>query len=264
MAIESRDATQAAPLYAGNAQNWRRMHPETKPDGDVRITETITVNAAGPVSAGQDIRVALAPLGQGEAAPRYESLADGVARITTSEATDTVFLAVSPVKYAKGDVTFEGRAGAVRVSEDEVHLVISEGPASVSYRGTTLRSETPAVKVIAKAELAKKRTFEVPAPWKLKPTTLPEGCRIEGPARCELAVQSDRITGRREGGGGFLYAPMPPGMKVLPTLVIDGQTYAPGTSGDRLIIPLMPGEHVFEVRALEQPPVFSNWQARDK
>ena len=168
------------------------------------------------------------------------------------------------MKYADGEVTFEGRAGAVRVFPNEVHLVISEGPASVSYRGTTLRSETPAVKVIAKADLAKKQTFEVPAPWKLKNTTLPEGCRIEGPARCELTVQSDRITGRSEGGGGLLYAPMPPGMKVLPTLVIDGQTYAPGTSGDTLIIPLMPGDHAFEVRALEQPPVFRNWQAWDK
>jgi hypothetical protein len=54
---------------------------------------------------------------------------------------------------------------------------------------------------------------------------------------------------------------MPPEMKVLPTLVIDGQTYAPGTHGGTLIIPLMPGEHSFEVRALEQPPVFRNWQA---
>jgi len=62
----------------------------------------------------------------------------------------------------------------------------------------------------------------------------------------------------------YLSTRMPAGMKVLPTLVIDGQTYAPGTSGDTLIIPLMPGEHAFEVRALEHPPVFRNWQAWDR
>jgi hypothetical protein len=90
------------------------------------------------------------------------------------------------------------------------------------------------------------------------------GNHIEDPARCELTVQADRIIGRSEGCGGLLYAPMPPGMKVLSTLVIDGQTYAPGTSGNTLIIPLMPGDHAFEVRALEQPPVFRNWQAWDK
>jgi len=36
---------------------------------------------------------------------------------------------------------------------------------------------------------------------------------------------------------------------------------APGASGDRLIVPILPGEHTLEVRALEQPPVFRNWQA---
>ena len=66
VAIESRDATQGAPLYAGNAQNWRRAHPDAKPEGDLNVTETITVNAAGPVPAGQDIMVVLVPLGTGE------------------------------------------------------------------------------------------------------------------------------------------------------------------------------------------------------
>ena len=36
---------------------------------------------------------------------------------------------------------------------------------------------------------------------------------------------------------------------------------APGASGDRLIVSILPGEHTLEVRALEQPPVFRNWQA---
>jgi hypothetical protein len=43
-------------------------------------------------------------------------------------------------------------------------------------------------------------------------------------------------------------------------LVIDGRPFAPGTSGNTLIIPLLPGRHDFEVRALEQPPIFRNWQ----
>lgn len=51
---------------------------------------------------------------------------------------------------------------------------------------------------------------------------------------------------------------MPPEMQVLPMLVIDSQTYAPGTSDSTLIIPLMLGPHEFEIRVLEQPPVFRN------
>jgi hypothetical protein len=74
-------------------------------------------------------------------------------------------------------------------------------------------------------------------------------------------MMAGKITGRSEGFGGLLYAPMPAEMKVLPMLVIDGQTYAPGTHGGMLIIPLMPGDHSFGVVPLKQPPVFRNWQA---
>ena len=44
-------------------------------------------------------------------------------------------------------------------------------------------------------------------------------------------------------------------------IFVDGQTFAAGTSGDTLIVPLLPGKHAFEVRALEQPPIFRTWQA---
>jgi len=260
-AIESRDASHRAPLYHVNAANWRRAHGDARKEGDLSVNDTITVNAVGPIPAGQDVLVALYPHAKDQAPPRYEPLASGVARITTTESVDYVFLNHQPVDFAAGDVAFAGLAGAVRVYGDEIHLVISEGPGSVSYQGSTLRSDGPAMKVIAKGDLAKQQVFEVASPWKLAKRELPAGCRIEGPARCELTVQSDRITGKSEGFGGFLYAPMPPEMKVLPTLVIDGQTYAPGTHGGTLIIPLMPGEHSFEVRALEQPPVFRNGQA---
>lgn len=221
----------------------------------------MTITAFGPLPPGQDVMVALCPQSGQESPSRYESLGDGVARVTTSECTDAVFLSSDRTTFADGDVTIEGRAGAVRVFPNEVHLVISEGPGSVSYRGTTLRSETPAIEVIAEAELAKRQSLVPPAAWKLPPSSLPTGCRLEGPARCEIHITHDRITGCSEGFGALPYAPMSAGMKVLPTLIIDGQTYAPGTSGDTLIIPLLPGEHRFEARQLEQPPVFRNWQA---
>ena len=117
------------------------------------------------------------------------------------------------------------------------------------------------MKVVPATELAGAQTFNEAGTWKLASQLLPHGCRIEGPARCELEIDRDRISGRSEGYGGLLYAPMPAEMKVLPTVVVDGQTYAPGTSGDMLIIPLLPGDHQFVVRPLEQPPVFRNWQA---
>ena len=261
---QSRDASQSVPLYRVTAQNWVHAgSPVVKKESEINVTveDKMSVTAVGPLAPGQDMFVALYPQAKDEAVPRYEVLADGVARITTSEGVDYIFLSSKPIEFVNDEVTFTGVAGAVRVLAGEVHLILSEGPGTISYRGTTLHSEIPALKVIPKTDLAKKQTFDMPSPWKLKNTALPEGCRIEGPARCQLTIASDRISGRSEGYGGFLYAPTPAGMKVLPTLVIDGQTYAPGTSGDTLIIPLLPGEHSFEVRALEQPPVFRNWQA---
>jgi hypothetical protein len=259
--VRVRDAAQQAPLYHVNADNWGRAHSSTKSGYSTTVEDRITVSAVGPISAGEDVLVALYPQSATEAAPKYEPLADGATRIVTSEGTDYVFLDRKPMQFAQGDVKFNGIAGAVRAYSNAVHLIISEGPGSISYRGTTLRSEGPASRVIPIAEIAVARTFDLPVPWKLANTTLPEGCRVEGAARCELKIESDRLVGRSEGFGGFLHVPMPAGMKVLPTLVIDGQTYAPGTSGGTLIIPLLPGEHRFEVRALEQPPVFRNWQA---
>lgn len=259
--VQSREATQRAPLYHINAANWRRAHNNAGKEGDLSVEDTITVNAVGPIPAGQDILVALYPHAQDQPAPHYESLAGGVARITTGESVDYVFLNHRPFEFHNEEVSFEGIAGAVRIFPEEVHLIISEGPGSVAYQKAALYSEGPTMKVITRNDAPREQVVRFPSPWKLAERELPNGCRTAGPARCELTVFTDRISGRSEGFGGFLYAPMPPEMKALPMLLIDGQTYAPGTSGSNLIIPLMPGPHEFEIRVLEQPPVFRNWQA---
>lgn len=265
LAAESHQASRDEQLYFSNARNWLKAgSPVVKKEHDdlVTITDTLTVTTFGPVPAGKDIVALLYPRDKDEAAPKVETPAAGVMKVTTAKSTDYVFLGPSVVSFKEGDVSFEGQAGVVRVSPDEVHLIVSEGPATVTYKGITLRSPVPAAKVIPIAQLGKPQTIEVP---QLAPTLaemeLPEGCRIEGHATCQLTVEKDRLTGKSDGLGGFLYAPMPAGLKVLPMLVIDGQNFAPGTSGNTLIIPLLPGKHDFEVRALDQPPVFRNWQA---
>ena len=52
----------------------------------------------------------------------------------------------------------------------------------------------------------------------------------------------------------------PAGLDKLPMLVIDGQPYAPGTTGETIVVPLMPGEHRFELTIPPQPPVWRSWQ----
>jgi hypothetical protein len=258
-------------------------------------------------------------------------LADGVAKITTTEGVDYAFIGRAPLEFQRDEVSFTGIAGAVRVYADEIHLIIAEGPAAVRYRGVALKSPVPCTKVIPLAETESPRTIEIPdekpvisfaldpndgpiaeaAPG-VRKQTLADGVAyaIESDARldfsdgdvsfvgkrggvvvdrklntvrrvllaaerikvgdiqawgeeghCDLTFASDRVVGHTAGRGRHLYLTPPSGLDRLPMLVLDGQTYAPGTSGRTLNVPVLSGEHRFELRALPQPPVFRNWQA---
>lgn len=265
LTLASKEATYAANLYFGSARNWLAGGlPVVKKEHDDNVTveESITVNTFGPVEPGRDVTVVLAPLAADEQPPMAESLGAGAVKVTTPESTDYVFLGREPFTYESGDVAFKGRAGAIRVRPEGVECASLEGPATLTYRGATVKAAGPGKRVIPVAEIAKRPVVEIPAtPPTFAAQPLPEGCRVSGDVICEVTLEPRRIAGRNAGRGGFLYAPMPPNLGVLPELVIDGQTYAPGTSGDTLIIPLMPGEHAFEVRPLPQPRVFRNWQA---
>ena len=329
---ENRDATQGGPLYNQAALNWQKAGSPVKSGQgtNISVEETITVNAFGPIAPGQDILVALYPQMPQEAPPTYRLLAPGVAEVRTSEATDFVFLGREPVHFTQGQMSFRGRAGAVRVYRQEVHLVISEGPGEITYQGVTLRSPIPAARIIPARDLQRKQVIEIPAPRSsiqfsldaakgailpveagVRKQVLAEGFayafdsptplqferegvvfrgrrgEIEvnektGTVRVvmldgervgyrslqawdcagpyEVTFERDRILGRTSGLGRILYVSRPAGLDRLPMLVLDKQTFAPGTSGDTLILPVMPGEHEFEVRALPQPPIYRTWQ----
>ncbi|MBS3762374.1 MAG: hypothetical protein KGZ25_03615 [Planctomycetes bacterium] len=326
--VESREESGHGPMYHAVAKNWRKAHG-TEGEGRNRnkagFKETITVNAVGPVEAGQDIVTVLYPRADGESGPQYEVLGPGAARISTEEATDYVFVDHEPMKYNGPEVDFRGVAGAVRVYPEEVHLVIAEGGGVVAYRGAKLRAEIPAIRVVPKDELGSE-TIRVAAPEHDIKFSAPQGSQTQrvqdGVMRYEfdggfaygfdfntpstwegqgvrfegrrggiivrqkgavslvlekgrsvsykkleswgaggpyaLTFHENRITGRTAGQDRFLYLTRPAALDRLPTLVIDGQTYAPGTSGETLIVPVLAGEHDFEIRILKQPPIIHN------
>jgi len=205
--------------------------------------ETLTFNSAGPAPAGTDIIAVLTPLGKDETAPpEYELLADGVIKVETTEGTDYVFVSSKPIAFSQGGVSFEGLAGAIKLRGDKVHLIVSEGPAKISYNNLTLESAIPAQREFGAND---RQTVRIPAP----------------PRTGVYDVQDDgtRITGKMTGvAGGFHFITAPDWLDRLAVLIIDGQTYAPGTSGNQFIIPIMPGDHEFELRMLEQPPIWRN------
>jgi len=127
------------------------------------------------------------------------------------------------LRFEKDGVTFTGRRGGITVNEEKktVRLVLIKG-SRIGYHDL--------------------QAWDCPGPY-------------------EITFHNDHVTGRTAGQGRFLYLSMPRGLNRLPTMVLDGQTYAPGTSGNTLIVPVMPGEHALEIRALKQPRIWRNWQA---
>jgi hypothetical protein len=332
--VESRDATQDGPLYNRAAINWQEAStksPTDPPKTSVQVEETITVTAVGPIAPGQDILATLYPQRADERAPRYEPLADGAARITTSEGVDYVFARRTPMQFQQGEVAFEGTAGAVRIYPNEIHLVVAESPGRVAHRGVTFESDVPGVRVIPAGQTQREQRIRQPAP----PTSIriafdpnagpmeelaagvhkqqlvdgvayrfdsPETIHFDrdgveflgrrgavavdkaakttrlviidgwqighgghtarqwtaGPV--DATFHADRIVGRTSGQGRFVHLSRPSGLDRLAVLSIDGQNYAPGTNGPALIIPVLPGEHEWEVEPLSQPPIFRTWQ----
>jgi hypothetical protein len=336
IAVESRDVSQEALVHNQAGENWKRVHgtagaPSPKLADHLQLTHTkipeaMTVSAVGPLPPEQDVVVVLYPRMANEAAPQYERLGRGVAKITTSESTDYVFVDRRPMQFRGDGVEFEGVAGAVRVYPEEVHFIIAEGPGRVAYQGTVLSSPVPVTRVLRRDELKQPRVLEVPTP----PTKLafaldaadgaiaevapgvrrqdrPHGYALEfqsatlltfarenvvfegkrgglvvdtqakttrlvllegekigvGDARAwgcngpyEIVFHQDHVTGTAEGPGRCLYLRPPDGLKPMPVLVMNDQTYAPGIYQDTLLVPLLPGETRWELKTLEQPPLF--------
>ena len=165
--IESREASAEATLYNQLGRTWLAAGaPVVRTEGEANATvaETMTINAAGPMPPGQDVMAVMYPRGKDEMAPQCESLADGVAKITTPAAIDYVFANLDGMAFKSPEVSFAGVAGAVRIFKDEVHLILSEGAGTISYRGYTLQAGQPAVKIVPLADLAQGRTIEVAPP----------------------------------------------------------------------------------------------------
>lgn len=165
--LESRDMTRTHNLSHASALNWLDAGSPIESQRDpIRITvkDSLTFASAGPIPADQDVVTALFPLGPDELAPRTEVLADGVTRVTSAEGVDYVFLAAAPIRFTNGEVSFEGRAGSVRLRQETVKLVLSEGPGRLSYGPHVLQSGVPAVHRIDHHASREPQRIELPPP----------------------------------------------------------------------------------------------------
>ncbi|MFW6279774.1 MAG: hypothetical protein ACOC2T_01970, partial [Planctomycetota bacterium] len=157
VSVESRDGGITMGLNSRRlAQGWKKEHPEEK------FSESMTVNALGPVEAGQDITVAVMPLKADQAAPRTHRLSDGVVRVEREQGTDYIFIGAERFEYDSDDVAFRGRAGAIRVREDTVRLVMAEGGGTLRYKDYTLQTGRAVSKTVPMEKISQGDSASVP------------------------------------------------------------------------------------------------------
>ena len=190
----------------------------------VRGGETKTILDV-PAAAGEGFFYVLYPRKDGAAAPKCEDLADGVVRITTSEATDTVFVGDEPFNWRKDGVVFTGKAGAVRVFKDRVVLCMNAGSGRVGYKGYVLEGHGPFERTVKLAALRAGR-HKVPGGSEKKALSirLGKGVTVSGEGPFEASLDGRTIRIKTRGRARVIHVTQP-AFIVRPQYWVDGQEW---------------------------------------
>ncbi|HYG76533.1 MAG TPA: hypothetical protein VEK08_16130 [Planctomycetota bacterium] len=142
------------------------------------------------------------PRGEKEAPPTVTQPSANVIKIEHREGVDYVFAAADSFKYESGDISFEGRAGAVRVRQDHAMLAITSGPGRVAYKKQVLSGSGP---VERKVPLTGEKTEKASAAKSaiVIPASAPDGFAEHRHESGQAAVRKDNIV--MEGGAAAIY-----------------------------------------------------------
>jgi len=103
--------------------------------------------------AGAGCAYVLYPHLPGEPAPRVTSPSAGVLKITTDEETDWLFLSArEPITFHNDQVTFTGRAGAVRIFRATAQLILAAGEGCVGFREQIEQANGPFEKTVPRKD----------------------------------------------------------------------------------------------------------------
>lgn len=194
----------------------------------IALDETARTQRIDRPAPGHDIAFALDPAAGPieEIAPgiRFQAGANGDRSYAFEFAEPTAIGGSAALAEPHADAFFIGRRGGIAITgtdEQTIRLVLLDGTA-IGY--------------------GPNRIAEAPPPYEA--TYGPDSLRIQSAAP----------------NGGYMLAIKPASINRLPVMLWNNQTWAPGTSGDRLMIVLHPGPQIYEIRNLEQPPIFRDWR----
>ncbi len=209
------------------------------------------------------------PRRDGDPAPTCTAIAPGVTRIVTPESTDYVFIADEPFTYNKGDLTFTGKAGAIRLFPEYVVLCLNAGTGRVGYKGEIMEGNGPLEMSVPLLRLRKKVTPFPNEPVKqMARVELGNGVTITGEGPFTATLEGESIQIKTSGRARVLQVSKPPFM-LRPQYWIDGiesmacWTDYPasgwGSYKNTWLISLSvpAGEHVLTVKNLSFPPVWT-------
>ncbi|MCL1856889.1 MAG: hypothetical protein FWF84_04515, partial [Kiritimatiellaeota bacterium] len=258
--------------FTANNSGLLGLKPEEFPAQQDKETKTV-IEAHS--ATGQDFHYVVFPKKDGSPAPACERLGDNAIKITTDESTDYVFISDRHIGNALTDgdnrITFECKAGAVRVYKDRVTFCLnaSSGPfGRVSYNGTTFEGHGPLERTVAMADLkpelikvgdaAKKERIAV---------ELEGGITVEGEAPFTARLEGKKIVIVTKGRARVLYVTRPDWIR-QPYGTFDGEpamvcwTDYPNSgwgSYDRTAlmgVPVPEGVHTIELTDRAFPPVW--------
>jgi hypothetical protein len=255
------------PLSKKHLPDLGPAYDEYLPDGVE--TKTIVETMADP---GEDYFYVLFPRTGGLEAPAAAAPAEGCLRVQTAESLDYVFVSDEPLALEVDEVTFAGRAGAVRIRDDRVVLSLTAGPGRVGYRGHVLEGTGPFERSIPLADLREGvrpvREKNPAGAW--QETEIAEGVTVSGEGPFEASFDGEVIRLTTTGRKRVLHITKPKNIR-RPQYYVDGQEWmacwtdwpasGAGTwARTKLIgITVPAGRHRLEIRDLVFPPV---WEPR--
>ncbi len=218
--------TEALPIRARMVWDYPqggrlRMTSDQFPKLAPKETKTTIEAVAKP---GADYNYVVYPHKDAEPVPTCTDLGGGV-KVTTTESTDYLFISDTPLHFAKEDVVFTGKAGAVRVFADRVVLCLNAGNGQVGYKGCVFSGPGPFERVVKLADLKAGETA-VTDTYEKKAQTADLGrgvaVRGEGPFKAKLDGDTIRLT--IDGRARVLFVTRPDWIE-RPQYWIDGQEW---------------------------------------
>jgi hypothetical protein len=231
-----------------------------------RETKSIVEAAAEP---DQDFFYVVYPRKDGEPAPTCQALASNIMQITTPESTDTVFVSDEPMNWDRNGITFQGKAGAVRVFKDHVTLCLNAGSGRIGYKGHVLEGHGPFERVVSLSEL-KPGTHKIKGGYgnKRLVVDLGRGVKITGEGPFEATLEHETLRIRTDGRDRVLFVTQPPFIQ-RPQYWIDGREWMAcwtdypssgwGTYDNTWLIALSvpAGKHELVVKDYRFPPAWT-------